>query len=119
MALSILKEHGKEVHTRSVFLQGLFFKDREALGKLSPLKESLLKLDILSDSVPTDIGTLALGYTLHQYCIDRILIGIETEKQLQDNVQMLSNVEKIPTEIYNAIDHVVVENSSLLIPTNW
>jgi len=119
MALSILKEHGKEVHTRSVFLQGLFFKDRESLGKLYPLKESLLKLDILSGSVPTDIGTLALGYTLHQSCIDKVLIGIETEKQLQHNFQMLSNVENIPTEIYDAIDHVVVENSNLLIPTNW
>jgi|SRR6478609_5216094 len=119
MALSILKENGKEVHTRSVFLQGLFFKDRESLGKLSPLRESLLKLDILSGSVPTDIGTLALGYSLHQCCIDKILIGIETEKQLQHNLQMLSKVEKIPTEIYNAIDQVIVENSSLLIPTNW
>ena len=37
---------GVEIHVRSTFLQGLFFKDRETLHeKLQPLKKYLIQLD--------------------------------------------------------------------------
>ena len=43
-----LHDKGVEIHVRSTFLQGLYFKDREALPeKLQPLKKYLLQLEDL------------------------------------------------------------------------
>ena len=44
-----LHDKGVEIHVRSTFLQGLFFKDRNALSeKLKPMKKYLLQLDEFS-----------------------------------------------------------------------
>jgi aryl-alcohol dehydrogenase-like predicted oxidoreductase len=118
-ALEVLKEQRKEVHVRSVFLQGLFFKERKSLGKLSPLQNNLYQLDALAVKAATDIGTLALGYALHQCKIDKVLIGVENKKQLHENIKMLGAVGKIPVEIYSSIDEIQAANPNLLNPNNW
>ena len=55
------KEKGVEIHTRSTFLQGLFFKDLNGIdGELGVLKKYLLELKRLVNK--NEINSLALNY---------------------------------------------------------
>lgn len=118
-ALKQLHEQKKEVHIRSVFLQGLFYKDRNGLKNLTPLKESLVQLDGLAKEAGMSLGTLALSYCLRQPLIDKVLIGVETESQLTDNIEIAMQAVSVDEEIFSAINKVQVNAPQLLNPSNW
>jgi len=107
-----LHENGVEIHVRSTFLQGLFFKDRESLPeKLQPMKKYLLQLDEFSKQSGLSISEIALNYNLQNPYIDGVLIGVDNVAQLQMN---LASVKDVPVDI--AID---VKEQELLNPVNW
>lgn len=117
--LSLLKNEGKEVHVRSVFLQGLFYKDRSRLGNLSTLQENLLQLDRLADMERCSIGALAMAYCLRQPLIDRVLIGVETEVQLMENIAIAAAAVQVQESVLTTIDSIQVTTPQLLNPSNW
>lgn len=117
--IEMLKRHGKEVHVRSVFLQGLFFRDRDTLEKLAPLRKYLLQLDELCYQANIDIKTLALAYVIAQPGIDRVLIGVDSVSQLMENLQAISHIDKIPPAIFDQVHNIVVDFPVLLNPVNW
>lgn len=107
-----LKEMDVEIHVRSTFLQGLFFKDRNALPeKLEPLKKHLLQLDEYAASKGISVGDLALNYNLQNPYIDGVLIGVDNKDQLMQNFASVKDVE-INIDIQ-------VEDPELLKPINW
>lgn len=107
-----LHEKGVEIHVRSTFLQGLFFKGRNALPeKLIPMKKYLLQLDDFSKSSGLSISEIALNYNLQNPYIDGVLIGVDNVEQLQIN---LKSVKNVPVDI-----EIDVEEKELLNPANW
>lgn len=107
-----LHEKGVEIHVRSTFLQGLFFKDRNALPvKLQPMKKYLLQLDEFSQKSGLSISEIALNYNLQNPYIDGVLIGVDNVEQLQMN---LSSVKDTPIDI-----EIEVKEQELLNPVNW
>lgn len=107
-----LHEKGVEIHVRSTFLQGLFFKDRNALPeKLQPMKKYLLQLDEFSQKSGLSISEIALNYNLQNPYIDGVLIGVDNLEQLQIN---LNAVKDIPVTI-----NIEVDEKELLNPVNW
>jgi len=105
-------EKGVEIHVRSTFLQGLFFKDRDALPeKLKPLKKYLLQLDEFSKRSGLSISEIALNYNLQNPCIDGVLIGVDNVEQLKTN---LASVKDTPIDI-----EIEVKEQELLNPVNW
>lgn len=107
-----LHENAVEIHVRSTFLQGLFFKDRETLPeKLKPMKKYLLHLDEFSKQSGLSISEIALNYNLQNPYIDGVLIGVDNESQLQTN---LSSVKDTPIDI-----EIEVKEQELLNPVNW
>lgn len=107
-----LKERNVEIHVRSTFLQGLFFKDRNTLPeKLLPLKPYLEKLDDYSKSTGLSIAEIALNYNIQNSYIDGVLIGVDTKEQLRINFNSVS--EKI---VQLSIE---VKETELLKPVNW
>ena len=110
--LPMLKERGVEVHVRSTFLQGLFFKDRNALPeKLQPLKPYLQQLDEYAQTYQMTISELAMNYNVQNACLGGVLIGVDTLEQLKTNIQMVSD-RPIDLEID-------VQEKELLNPVNW
>lgn len=110
------KERGKLIHTRSAFLQGLFFvvdsnKTTDALKK-----EIKLVKDICSE-LNISISTLALNYCIQQPLIDNVLIGVETMEQLQQNLE--SSLIEIPQNYISRINSIIVNNKDLLNPVTW
>ncbi len=107
-----LHEKGVEIHVRSTFLQGLFFKDRNALPeKLLPMKKYLLQLDDFSKKSGLSISEIALNYNLQNPYIDGVLIGVDNVEQLKTN---LSSVKETPIDI-----EIEVKEQELLNPVNW
>lgn len=107
-----LHEKGVEIHVRSTFLQGLFFKDRNALPeKLQPMKKYLLQLDDFSKENGLSIAEIALNYNLQNPYIDGVLIGVDNVEQLQMN---LNSIKDKPVDI-----EIEVKEQKLLNPVNW
>lgn len=107
--LEILKKEGIEIHARSSFLQGLLFMDPQQLSSFfEPIKPVLADLK----KTPNLIGEL-LNFVIASGLVDRVIIGVESLAQLQENIKSLAFTgdrlnRQIPT----------IEEK-ILIPSNW
>lgn len=117
-SLKEAKKKNKVIHTRSAFLQGLFFmkKDNPCKIRTKLEKEIELVTDISLKS-SMSIGSIALNYCLMQSNIDGVLIGVETLLQLKENLAISGN--KIPLQYVDQINTIIIENTELLNPTMW
>jgi len=117
--LEVLKKNNREVHTRSVFLQGLFFKDRATLDKVKPLQSNLEQLDKIAAHCNCDLNLLALSYAFRQSLIDKVLIGVDSIEQLKANINSLDKVGSIDFKTIEEIDQIKVSAVSFLNPSTW
>ena len=107
-----------EVHTRSAFLQGLFFKDTATLPKkLVPLKGYLDKLHQYCEINNLAVECLALGYVLHNAHVQGALIGVDNHHQLENNLKVAS--VKLTDESIEFIKSIDIKEKELLNPVNW
>jgi aryl-alcohol dehydrogenase-like predicted oxidoreductase len=116
--ISQLKGKGKIVHTRSVFLQGLFFKDNSSDNNI--YKALINELSLINNIVKeenTTITNLALSYCLEQKNIDNVLIGVDSLKQLEENLKVKEYT--ISKDAFNKINAIKVEDKHLLNPALW
>lgn len=116
--LRLAKSKGKEVHTRSAFLQGLFFKKPDDItSNLIGLRKELESIQDLCKDYNVSVSDLALQYCLSKDYIDKVIIGIDTLDHLQININSCNTV--IPQELVIEIDKISVKAVELLYPTNW
>ena len=82
-----MKEKGKIVHTRSAFLQGLFFKKiTDNLLIVQALKPHLKTLNKIAKKQGCSMEALALSYCVKQKNIDNVIIGVDSISQLNANI---------------------------------
>lgn len=116
--LNKLKNNGKLIHTRSAFLQGLFFKNT---NDKTPVVQNLKqKLEILNKIVidsKCSMVELALGYCLTQNNIDNVIIGVDSISQLKGNINASSYI--IEEDTMTLINNIKVEDLDLLNPSLW
>ena len=112
------KERGVEVHTRSVFLQGLFFRDLNDIPNNLNSLEPYLKLILeLAKNNDISVQSLSLNYTLMQLLISKVLVGVDSLYQLQENIK--SSSKDLEEAIVKDIDMIDVQEIELLNPANW
>ena len=109
-ALISLKLTGCEIHTRSTFLQGLFFTD---VKKLPPffesVKDSISTLQLMyRDALPK----VLLKYVLSMDFVDCIIMGVENLAQLRINLAEIGDIEQL-SKFNGKI------SDSILMPTDW
>lgn len=104
-----LKERGCEVHTRSAFLQGLFFKDVHTLPSFFDAVKPLIKR---VQQQTRNVSGALLHYVAGKNFIDKVIVGVENSQQLLINIRDLKlgieldkNTASIPEQI--------------LMPSNW
>lgn len=103
-----LKKGGCEVHTRSAFLQGLFFMEPNELGEFfNDVKPSLQKIQMHKKLA----GSL-LHFVLNKPFIDKVIIGVEDKKQLEKNLNDIKNPKSLPVLDIRIPDQI-------LMPNNW
>jgi aryl-alcohol dehydrogenase-like predicted oxidoreductase len=112
------KVKGKIIQVRSVFLQGLFFKDIDSFPEyLNPLKKYVSEfLSIVKISGKT-VEEVCLSYALCQSEIDQVIIGVDSKEQLELNLRFARAL--LSEEIKNEIDMIRVNEVELLYPKNW
>lgn len=110
------KSNGVEIHTRSVFLQGLFFKDPNKIsGNLIDFKRHLTKLYKLVNL--EKMNDLALNYVCSKDYVDGVLFGVDSVEQLKSNID--SYEANTTLSMINEVDKIHIKNKSLLNPANW
>jgi aryl-alcohol dehydrogenase-like predicted oxidoreductase len=113
-----MKEREIEVHTRSVFLQGLFFKEQNQLPlNLQMFRPYLEQLRSIASSHSINLNDLSIGYVNQQEGIDKILLGVDSVDQLKRNVLALKII--LPKGVSEKIDSIEVSDKILLNPSNW
>jgi len=111
------KESDIEIHTRSTFLQGLFFMNPNTLSDtLLPLRPYLKEIEKIKSDCNLTTESLALQYVIQKAYIDQVLVGVETSQQLIDNINLCGAESAIP---HSKIDKFNVFESHLLNPSNW
>lgn len=103
-----LKNKSCEIHTRSSFLQGLFFIAPEKLDdffkEIKPILKDIQKIEALNGAL--------LKFSLEKTFIDKVIIGVENETQLvgnMENIETAPNLPKLKQKITN----------NILIPSRW
>lgn len=104
-----LKKNGCEIHTRSPFLQGLFFVESEQLdGFFAEIKPVIKQLQTNASKLPG----LLLKYCLQKPFIDKVIFGVNNKSQLVSNIESCSNSG-------NLIQENLQIKHELLTPSKW
>lgn len=107
--MKTLKEKGCEIHTRSTFLQGLFFMSADELSPFfNEVKPALRKIQKDHSSIA---GRL-LNYVLKKEFIDHVIIGVENNNQFLKNLNSLSETEELKDFNFNF-------SEKILMPMYW
>ena len=113
----VLHERGIEIHTRSAFLQGLFFKNIKTFeGNIVPLAKYVEKIQQYCSNNEIQVQDLALDYVLSSQ-VDGVLIGVDSLLQLRKNIQ--SAKRQLTEQDLDFIRSVDVVEKTLLSPVNW
>jgi aryl-alcohol dehydrogenase-like predicted oxidoreductase len=113
-----LKQNKIEIHTRSVFLQGLYFKPLNEIPlNLTPLKIPLKKLQIICKKESVSTLELCLAMTLQNRMIDYAVIGVETLVQLEEIIE--ATKVKINSKVIEEVESIIFNEKELLNPVNW
>lgn len=103
------KQLGSEVHTRSAFLQGLFFRNPETLPSFfSEVKSLLLEMQ----KNHNNLNGKLLSFVLLQPFVDSVIMGVETKEQLKQNYNSILEQNGLP-EFKNEL------SENVLNPANW
>ena len=113
------KKNNIEIYVRSVFLQGLFYKDISELNiYFSQIKNKIESLRALSKKTDIPIVSLCLNFATLNNFIDKIIVGIDCVENLRDIIDSFVYslmVENLLDELYAFRE----EDESILIPSKW
>lgn len=105
-----LKNIGCEIHTRSAFLQGLFFMQTKNMSSFfNPVKSIISELQ---DSYKESLSKVLLNYCLLQEGIDKVVIGVNDSNQLLENLNVKRSTEILPELMIKVPDNI-------LNPSKW
>ena len=109
---------GKIIHTRSAFLQGLFFTSLQTANEtVLSLAAELEYIRELSKSYQVSLPKMALNYCLQQPDIDNVLIGVDNLEHLNQNI--LDADYSLSQNLLNDINTIIVKDVTLLNPSLW
>ena len=112
--LNKLYSRGIEIHTRSVFLQGLLLMDMDKRPKYFDRWSNLWKFwyEWLSDNKLTPLEA-SIRYMISKSEISRVLVGVDNKDQLKNIINASDgNIPTIPEELTS-------DDPDLLNPGNW
>lgn len=107
--LERLYSQGCEIHTRSTFLQGLFFVDPDSLPEhFNSIKLLLKNLRDLDDRLPGEL----LSYVLNKPYVNKVIIGVESKEQLVENISTVGQKCSLPPSSMQL-------DEKILNPSKW
>ncbi|MDD5356273.1 MAG: aldo/keto reductase, partial [Candidatus Omnitrophica bacterium] len=114
-----LKERNIEINSRSTFLQGLFFLDLDTIEKKFPMaQETIKKLCAISQEHKIPVYALCLCFAVLNPSIDKVVIGVDSIAQLEQNLDSLGYLDKVKA-VYGLLERLEFNNEEVVIPSNW
>lgn len=104
-----LKEKGCEVHTRSTFLQGLFFANSDNLPSFFDAVKPFIKT--FQNSVE-NLPAALLKFVVEKPFVDKVILGVENCTQLHQNIASLRCAEQLPELAFRLPE-------TILMPSHW
>ena len=99
-----LKQKGCEIHTRSPFLQGLFFLDSNNLStQFNSVKSIIRNLQLTHKAL---LQGALLKFVLKNALIDKVVFGVQNKSQLISNIEsvtMASDLDELKMHVENNI----------------
>lgn len=118
--LKELKERNVEIHTRSIFLQGLVFMNPKNLPDyLKGAKETITELLKITDKYNLTINELCLNYVLKNKFIDNTIIGVDSAMQFEQNIMDANKEYSKWTEVSSNLEGLKIEDEKIILPINW
>jgi aryl-alcohol dehydrogenase-like predicted oxidoreductase len=115
----LLKDKKVEIHIRSVFLQGLFFKDPNTLPKkLIKAKSKLKIVQVLAKKLNVSVSSVCLNFALLNSFIDQAIIGVDKLDDLKENLANLKH-RKLVKDIYKELEKLHIIDEQIILPVNW
>ncbi|MHA1381292.1 MAG: aldo/keto reductase [Candidatus Helarchaeota archaeon] len=114
-----LKYKQIEIHTRSVFLQGLVFKNPDDLKE--NFKKIIPKLKVIQNiayNFNINVSDVFLNFAILNPYIDKVVIGVDSIENLKSNIMSLKNIE-IVKSVYQNLINLYEEDESIILPFNW
>ena len=114
-----LKSKDIDVHSRSVFLQGLFFQSPDLLDPFFlKIKNKIKSLNILANDTNISLNHILLGYCLLNHNIQKVIIGVDTLDNLKNNLKVYDVIGKVE-QIKNHLDEYNELDENIILPINW
>ncbi len=119
-AIKKLSDAGSIVFVRSIYLQGLFFKDTNTLPeKIKSAKGPLDKLHTLAHDAGVSMAELAVTFIRDTEGITSLLLGADNPEQLLESVSLI-NAPKIKPEVAKEALKIAEEVDPIVIrPWEW
>lgn len=114
------KAKGVATFIRSVYFQGLLLMPEDAIHDyLQPIIPVRRKLQTLADNAGISMAEFALRYVLSIDGVSCLLLGIDNERQLQQNIALFDK-GPLDASLLQAVDDLVPDLSDdILKPYNW
>ncbi len=112
-------QQDKEIHIRSVFLQGLILTKEEDLSEeMLFAKDVVRHLENLCQQLDLSRLELALLYVKTKWPLARVVFGAETSQQLRDNAVLFS--KEFPKQLMSQIEEIEFDvKEDILNPSGW
>lgn len=115
-----LKEKGIELYARSVFLQGLVFKDPKELGGyFDPIRKKIEELKYLSMESEIPIFALCLNFVLMTNDIDKVVAGVDNLLNLREIVSVLDFSSRLNSAIFGQLSDFRIDDENIILPFKW
>lgn len=116
---SKLKNSDVEIHVRSVFLQGLVFKNPdELLGHFEKIKEKIAYLNLLSTELNVPIAAMCINFAILNEFVDKVVVGVDSIDNFQDII-LSSKYSMGVKSIFNKLFSLKENDENIILPVNW
>jgi len=114
-----LKETGIEIHVRSIFLQGLVFKNPDNIDPyFLRFRNKLSRLNSISKKENISIAAICLNFALLNEYIDKIIFGVDNIRNFYEIIHLSEELSKVK-DIYEMLSLLKENDEAIILPFNW
>ena len=114
-----LHEAGIEIHTRSVFLQGLVFKKPEKLNNFfDKMKIKIARLRQLATINNITVAGLCLNFALSNEWVDKVIVGVDNLQNLEEIIDAQKYQPEVK-DISTQLSGMREDDENIILPFNW
>lgn len=114
-----LQQMGVEIHIRSALLQGLVFCAAATLpSQFAAVLPRLTRLQEIARQAGLPVSVLCLGFALANPLIERVVVGVQSLANLDDNLHVLDLAEQLQPWLPELAE-LRLEDEGILNPSLW